>query len=204
MARKIKIFAGPNTYSFHKIYFEEADEILVGCDSGLSYLLDNDMRIDLAVGDFDSLSPDKVQSVYDKAKKIIALPKEKNSTDLAAALDYVYNNMIFDVIEVYGGLGGRIDHMIANLNLMKRYPISFRDDKHLLFVLRKGLHEIVNVHKYISFFALEDVFSLTLQGFKYELQDYYLSTSDSLGVSNEGSGIVDFSKGRLLVVCSNE
>ncbi|MGE0003435.1 MAG: thiamine diphosphokinase [Candidatus Izemoplasmatales bacterium] len=204
MSRKIKIFAGPNTYRFQDVYFEEADEFLVGVDSGCQYLIDANIRMQLAVGDFDSLNPKYRQRVDEMADQVLNLPFRKDMTDLAYALDWIYNNMTYDQIEVYGGLGGRIDHLLANLNLLKRYEVTFRDSTHKVFLLRKGKHRIENLHRYISFFATEDVYDLQLHGFSYELDDYFLSTTDSVCVSNQGSGVVEFSKGKLMVVCSNE
>jgi thiamine pyrophosphokinase len=204
MYKKIKIFCGPNTYNFKSLYFEEANEFLVGIDSGLEYLLDINKQIDLAVGDFDSINVDVFNKIKDKCKNIIHLEKDKNMTDIAYALDYIYNNMDYDDIEVYGGISGRIDHLLANLNLICKYDFSLRDDHHYIFMLKKGKHEINNFKKYVSFFALEDVFNLTLQGFKFNLDSYYLGINDSLCVSNEGSGIVEFNKGKLLVVMSDD
>jgi thiamine pyrophosphokinase len=204
MYNKIKIFCGPNDYDFAHLYFEESDEFLVGVDSGLEYLQSLDKDIDLAVGDFDSIDPVKYEKVKEKCRHIIKLSPEKNMTDLAYALDYVYNNMDYQVIEVYGGLTRRIDHLLANINLIKKYNFTIKDDNHFVFLLSKGKHQIDNYKKYISFFAIEDVYNLNIRGFKFSVDNYYLSTNDSLCVSNEGSGEVEFSKGKLLVVCSNE
>lgn len=204
MYKKIKIFCGPNTYNFKSLYFEEANEFLVGIDSGLEYLMNIEKQVDLAVGDFDSINLEVLNKIKSKCKKIINLEKDKNMTDLAYALDYIYNNMDYDNIEVFGGISGRIDHLLANLNLISKYNFSLKDDHHYIYMLSKGKHEINNFKKYVSFFALEDVFSLTLQGFKFNLDSYYLSTNDSLCVSNEGSGIVEFNKGKLLVVMSDD
>ena len=112
--------------------------------------------------------------------------------------------MDYEMIEIYGGVGGRIDHLLANMNLLKRFDLTFKDNQHYIYTLRKGKHKIENYHRYISFFALEDVYNLSLKGFKYELNNYYLSTSDSLCVSNEGSGELEFSKGKLLVISSDD
>ncbi|MFA7560757.1 MAG: thiamine diphosphokinase [Candidatus Izemoplasmatales bacterium] len=204
MSKKIKIFAGPNNYDFKSLYFEESDEFLVGIDSGLYYLLDNNLKIDLAVGDFDSINPKYIPMIKQRADKVIELEKAKNMTDLAFALDYLYNNMDYDAIEVYGGISGRIDHFLANLNLISKYNFTLRDNKHLIYIISKGRYDIENYKKYISFFALEDVYGLTLNGFKFNLDSYYLSTQDSLCVSNEGSGVVEFSKGKLLVIMSDD
>lgn len=204
MFDKIKIVIGPNDYHFHRLYFEEVNEFIIGVDSGLEYLLDFHKDIDLAVGDFDSINPDTYHKIKSKCKKIIHLEKRKNKTDLAYALEYVYENYDYKQIEVYGGISGRIDHFIANLNLMKKYRFSLKDDYHYMFILNKGRHHIDNFKKYISFFAIEDVYDLQLKGFKYSLDNYYLSTSDSLSVSNEGSGDLSFSKGKLLVIMSED
>jgi len=204
MYKKIKVFCGPNTYDFKKLYFEEINEYLVGVDSGLEYLLNIDKQIDLAVGDFDSINSSSFEKIKEKCKEIIKLEKDKSMTDIAFALDYIYNNMDYDQIEVYGGISGRIDHFLANLNLISKYEFSMRDDYHYIYFLKKGKHEINNFKKYVSFFALEDVYGLTMKGFKFNLDSYYLSTNDSLCVSNEGSGVIEFTKGKLLVIMSDD
>lgn len=204
MFDKIKIITGPNDYHFNRLYFEEVNEMIVGVDSGLEYLVDFHKDIDLAVGDFDSIKQDLYERVKPKCKKIIKLEKRKNKTDLAYALEYIYNHYDYKQIEVIGGISGRIDHFYANLNLMKKYRFSLKDDHHYIYILNKGQHHIDNYKKYISFFAIEDIYGLQLKGFKYELDDYYLSTSDSLSVSNEGSGDLSFSKGKLLVIMSED
>ncbi|MGD9909097.1 MAG: thiamine diphosphokinase [Candidatus Izemoplasmatales bacterium] len=204
MSRNIKIFTGPNNYQLENVYIEEENEILIGVDSGCEELIKHQIIFDYAIGDFDSIHSEYLSLLKKYAKQIISLPKMKDMTDLAFTLDYIYNNLTYDEVFVYGGIGGRIDHLLANLNLMKRFSLSFKDNHHHIYTLKKGRYAINNVHKYISFFALEDVYELTLRGFKYELDQYLLTTSDSIGVSNEGSGSLEFSKGRLLVVCSNE
>lgn len=204
MSKKVKIFCGPNNYDFRKLYFEEANEYIVGVDSGLAYLVDHQIKIDLAIGDFDSIDAKYLDEIKNRSVHMIELDKEKNMTDLAFTIDYIYNNMAYDEVEVFGGIGGRIDHLLANLNLLKRYDISLKDNSHFMFVLKKGKHKIENFHRYISFFAIEDCYNLSLKGFKFDLDNYYLSTNDSLCVSNEGSGEIEFSKGRLLVISSDD
>jgi thiamine pyrophosphokinase len=158
------------------------------------------MHIDLAIGDFDSINPLYLAKIHELDSTIIRLDKEKNMTDLAYAIDYLYHNIAYDSIQIFGGIGGRIDHLYANINLLKRYDLTFIDNHSKLFSLKKGKYHIDNTHHYISFFAIEDVYGLSINGFKYELDNYYLSAADSICVSNEGSGDIHFSKGRLLVI----
>ncbi len=200
MPTKIKIFTGPNNYDIDQLYFQEADEMLVGVDSGLEYLINHHMSIDLAIGDFDSIDPKYVVQLGLISHKVIKLEPEKNMTDLAFAIDYLYQNYDYEVIEVYGGIGGRIDHLLANINLLKRYDLRFIDNHNRVFTLKKGRYHLDNTHHYISFFAIEDVYDLNIKGFKYELDNYYLNASDSICVSNEGSGDITFTKGKLLVI----
>ncbi len=204
MFDKIKIFCGPNDYDFDHLYFEEANEFLVGVDSGLEYLGKLDKEIDLAVGDFDSINPEKYKDIKNKCLHIIKLDKDKAMTDLAFTLDYIYNNMDYNEIEVYGGISGRVDHFLANVNLIKKFDFTMKDDKHYIYMLRKGKHKINNYKKYISFFAIEDCYNLSARGFKFPLNNYYLSINDSLCVSNEGNGEVEFTKGKMLVICNDD
>ena len=200
MSSKIKVFCGPNNYKLDNLYFEEANEILVGVDSGLEYLVDHHMKIDFAIGDFDSIKPEYLDKIQALSKELVRLDKEKNMTDLAYAIDYLYNHLDYESIEVYGGIGGRVDHLLANINLLKRYDLKFVDNHNKIFTLKKGVYHINNTHHYISFYAIEDVYNFSIKGFKYELENYYLNSSDSICVSNEGSGEIAFSKGRLLVI----
>jgi thiamine pyrophosphokinase len=204
MFDKIKIFCGPNDYNFNSLYFEEDNEYIVGVDSGLEYLETLSKPIDLAVGDFDSIDKKKYDSIKSKCIKIIKLNPEKNMTDLAYTLDYIYNNIDYNEIEVYGGISGRVDHLLANLNLIRKYSFSIRDDKHYIFILSKGKHKVNNYKKYISFFAVEDVYNFSLKGFKYNVNNYYLSSNDSLCVSNEGNGEIEFTKGKVLVISNDD
>ncbi|MBI9010279.1 MAG: thiamine diphosphokinase [Tenericutes bacterium] len=204
MYDKVKIFCGPNDYDFNSLYFEESNEYIVGVDSGLEYLEKLNKPIDLAVGDFDSIKKEKYEKLKNNCLEIVKLKPEKNLTDLAFTLDYVYNNIDYNEIEIYGGISGRVDHLLANLNLIKKYEFSMRDNKHFIYILKKGNHKVNNYKKYISFFAIEDVYNFSLKGFKFDLNNYYLSSSDSLCVSNEGNGEIEFTKGKVLVISSND
>jgi thiamine pyrophosphokinase len=204
MGLKVKIFAGPKDYDPNILYRAEEDELLVGVDAGIDLMFATGLAVDLAVGDFDSISTETAERARREAAVVVELPEEKDVTDLAYCLDYLYNHYVYDSIVVYGGLGGRVDHLVANINLMKKYDLVFIDGIRKAYVLRKGVHRIDNIHKYVSFFALEDVYGLGIRGFRYELSNHYLGTSDSLCVSNSGSGEVAFTKGRLLVIETDE
>lgn len=204
MSRRVVFCCGPLDYRLEELYVAMEGDYLVGVDTGLSAVIQAGWNADLAVGDFDSLEEPYRDHPEQYAKTVIRLDVKKDKTDLAFALEWVYDHMDYDSLLVLGGIGGRIDHFLANVNLLKKFDMTLLDKHHKIFLLRKGIHRIENTHDYVSFFAVEDVYDLTIKGFEYELDHYYLSSADSLCVSNRGSGEVAFSKGRLLVVFSRE
>jgi thiamine pyrophosphokinase len=204
MSRRVVLFCGPVDYVVSDLYLPQEHDTLIGVDAGLGALIKAGLKADIAVGDFDSLPEADVEELDRHAQTILRLDVKKDKTDLAYALAWVYDNMDYDSILVFGGIGGRIDHFLANVNLLKKYDMTLMDKRHRIILLKKGTHRVDNPYDYVSFFALEDVYDLTIKGFDYELDHYYLATTDSLCVSNRGSGEVAFSKGRLLVVFSND
>jgi thiamine pyrophosphokinase len=107
-------------------------------------------------------------------------------------------------ITIYGGLGNRIDHSIANIMLLKLGDIKIVTENEIMYVLDPGTYVINNKYDYISFFAVEDIVGLNLKDFEYELNDYDLSTEDPLCISNKGKGTVSFEEGLLLVIHQKE
>ncbi len=94
-------------------FLEEIDDCgaLVVCCDGAYKWAKGRLRIDMNVGDFDSL--DEVPcpppaEIY---------PAEKNFTDGEIALEKLLKSGA-DEIEIYGGGGGRDDHFFGNLHLL--------------------------------------------------------------------------------------
>jgi len=199
----IKIFAGPLDYNISKLYCEDEEEYIVGVDHGALLLLQNNIKIDLAIGDFDSVTETEYKLINEVAIETLKFPAKKNQTDLYLAIDAV-SKMDYDKIIVYGGIGGRFDHSFANLRLLKYRGIMIVSKDTVLYILKPGTHHIKNKHKYISFFALEDILDLTISGFKYEKTEFKLIVDDPLGISNEGEGTLYFTNGLLLVIHQDE
>lgn len=199
----VKIFAGPLNYDLNKLYSKDEDEFNVGVDYGALMLLRNNTKIDLAIGDFDSVTKEEYEHIKKSAVETKKFPAKKKSTDLYLAIEDVLE-MDFRKIIIYGGMGGRFDHSYANLSLLRLGNISIITEEAILYALQPGTHHIENKHKYISFFALEDIFDLTIKGFLYEKYNFKLLVDDPLCISNEGKGTVSFTKGLLLVMHQDE
>ena len=184
--------------------FDFKDSIVVGVDKGAYLAYQNNIKLDYAIGDFDSITSAQLKELYTYCK-VIKLNPIKDVTDTMYALDMFKN---YEKLIVLGAtLGKRIDHFIANLKLFYTYPnLVMIDDYSYILRCDMSLNFQKDEYKYYSFFALEDVYDLSLKGFKYELENYFLSHTSALGVSNEidGNTSLTYSKGKLLLIKTKE
>lgn len=200
---KCKIIVGPRNYDLKDILIIEDDDFIIGADQGAFILASNGYKFDLALGDYDSVNDDEMLLIKKYAAEVKTYPSRKDDTDSYLAVkEALYRG--YQEIEIIGGIGGRLDHTLANINLLKLGNITMSTNNEVVYLLDPGKYDVENNFKYISFFALEDVSNLTLVGFKYELEDIQLDTNDPLCISNEGQGSISFSEGLILVIHQNE
>lgn len=192
-----------------------ADRI-IAVDRGLKFCWEYDLCPDCIVGDFDSL-PAGILENYEKnpAVTIRRLVPEKDDSDTECAM-HMAMELAPDSLVLLGGTGTRIDHMLANLQLLayagaRGIPMYLADPYNLVTVLfgPTVLRKEEQFGDYVSFFALGDeVRGLTLRGFKYPLTDHHLTnTSCGLTLSNEitaGEATVDFASGMLVMIQSRD
>ncbi len=153
-------------------------------------------------GDLDSVSEEVLQKYKKVGVQIKRFPKEKNFTDGELVLQYVAQKN-YDKIIIIGGLGGRKDHELTNLNLIFKFKnLSFITEQEEIFGIEKDKVILFQRGKTISFVPFsEKVESLTLKGVKYPLDKYTLHRGDSICMSNiiiEDRCKISFHKGRLL------
>ncbi len=186
---------------------------IIGVDRGALTLVKQGIRPHLAIGDFDSVTESEFELIKESALEMFELPAEKNETDTEVALNVAIAKQATEVF-IYGALGGRIDHSLANIRLLLQFAkkgmsITLVNQKNALTVLSPGQHEIKHPGlPYISFFALEStVENLTLKHLKYPLQNYTLAQDDIRCISNETIEPlfnVSFSNGYLLMIYSRD
>ena len=158
---------------------------------------------DLLVGDFDSLG------THPAGVPVRVFPVEKDDTDMGLALEEGFSRGYRDFV-LYGADGGRMDHYLANLQLLggvsrrnaaARMVCDGCDVYALtdgeLALPRRDPGTIVSVFCHGS--CAEGV---TLKGLRYPLHRALLSCDRPLGVSNEYMSevaSVTVEKGTLLV-----
>lgn len=179
---------------------------VIAADGGLETLRKAGITPDLIIGDFDSL-----QSPLPEGN-VIRLPVEKDDTDTMAAVRRALalgcNNII-----IYGGLGGRLDHSLANLQLL--LYISRNGAKAFLVgdgvvctaVTNGGLRLAKRDRGTVSVFSADSAAEgVAIEGLKYTLNEYTMSNFLPLGVSNEFIGreaLIKVGQGSLLIICQD-
>lgn len=150
-----------------------------------------------------------------KEIKVIRLRPEKDDSDTQSAMNYAIQNGA-KRITILGATGNRVDHLMANFGLLvlaknQGVEVILADQYNYMKLVSDGeiIKKSEQFGKYISFFPLGgDVTGLTLEGFKYLLDHYRLTTADSgLTVSNEivsEKAKVTYQSGTLLMIMSRD
>ena len=90
---------------------------------------------------------------------------------------------------------------------MERLPkVEMLDNNSHMYIMDSYISIKQNYYKFISFFALSDTI-ISLEGFRFPLNNYRLSNMDPLTISNELTapiGVVTLKGGRILVIQSKE
>ncbi|HIS26120.1 MAG TPA: thiamine diphosphokinase [Candidatus Pullilachnospira intestinigallinarum] len=189
---------------------------LLAVDGGLAFCYVNRLRPDCIMGDFDSVAPEVIQWYRSQGGiPIREYNPVKDATDTCIALDYAMEQGSSE-IAILGGTGTRLDHVLCNIQILKRAYVkgvsAFLLDSHNRIQLPVQKDFTIEKDRqygtYVSFFPLgEEVEGLTLEGFKYPLDHYRLRNLEGLGVSNEitaGIAHVSWEAGILVMIESRD
>lgn len=204
MKRKQKtcFIVGAGSFSGMSI-LPKAEDLVIGADGGYCYLKKMGIEPQILLGDFDSL-----EMVPDH-RHLIRHSPVKDDTDMALAVAYAEKEG-YERFFLYGGMGGRLDHTIANIQLLtgmarrglEAYLIgegsilTTIDSERICFGKEaKGV---------ISVFSMGSTSSgIWERGLKYPLADAHMTCDKTLGVSNEFTGCessVEVQEGTLLIM----
>lgn len=164
---------------------KSGNPLIIAADGGLTQLDKINIVPDIVVGDFDSLNFEPAHPF------VIKLPREKDDTDIyRAAIEGLLRGC--DCFFIFGGLGGRLDHTFANIQILKH--LSEKNARGFLFgdgfaatVIRSSSFALpAKKEGVISVFSLSDVSEgVTLEGLYYPLRDATITSSYPVGISNE-------------------
>ncbi|WP_260631411.1 thiamine diphosphokinase [Neobacillus niacini] len=196
--------------------YKQENEVWVGVDRGVFTLINMNITPQIAFGDFDSVTKQELMIIEENVENMKIYKPEKNETDMELALNWAIEQRP-DLIRVFGASGGRLDHFLANVQLLVKplmednnVKIFLIDKQNIISLKGPGSYKIKmrSDKKYISFVPLTlSVKGLTLEGFKYPLKNRHISIGSTLCISNElvsDNGTFSFSEGILLVIRSND
>lgn len=194
-------------------YAPEVD-FWIGADEGAIYVINQSLPLQMAVGDFDSITKSEKQQLHSKAKSIKTYPEEKKETDLELsimhAIDFEPSLIMF-----FGVTGGRIDHTLINIQLLYRLikrgiKAQIIDSSNTIELYQPGSHKVQKniMYPYISFIPLsETVKDLSLYGFYYPLENKTIKWGSTLCLSNKiilEMGSFSFKDGTLILIKSRD
>lgn len=185
----------------------DSTDLIIGADRGYLVLEKNGINPDAVIGDFDSYDG-KVE-----CENVLRFPVKKDFTDSDLAIKYAIEKG-YKKIQIYGAIGGALDHTIANLSLLAFYSkqgidISFVSDESIVFAITNSSIEFLGEAKgRISVFSFDDkAYGVCEKGLLYELDNAELKNSIPLGVSNEFKGQpskISVEKGTLILYTLKE
>lgn len=168
-------------------------EFIIGVDSGLKFLYRNQIMPTHIVGDFDSVDP-AVITFYKNETQVPTREfnpvKDASDTEIALKLAI---ELGAGQVWIIGGTGTRLDHVMANMQMMK-FALdagvkAYILDKHnrISLVEREIVLNKADAYgPYFSVFPLGGcVEQFCIEGAKYPLKNHTLSPYNSLCVSNQ-------------------
>ena len=179
---------------------------IICADGGVEHCKKCGFTPDVIIGDMDSYEGSVDES------KLIKYPAEKDDTDTSLCIKYAIEKG-YENIEIFGAVGGRIDHTIANLQLLlfankNGVNCTLKDSAETVFLLQNETKNLsVKEGTIVSLFAVSvKVEDITLKGLKYPLKKANLYNDFPLGISNvavENEIEIAVGNGMLLVVISH-
>ena len=182
-------------------------DLLIAVDGGLHACTAQGLSPSLLVGDLDSFGDAPLPDL-----PICRFPVKKDETDTYLAyLEGVKRG--YSHFEIYGGLGGRADHTIANLQLLRRIAgegnvaALIGKAERMIAVSNRSMELKTYPNQSLGVFALSEICEgVSIAGAVYELENGTLKNDFPLGVSNTALGesvTLSVKKGILLAVLSD-
>ena len=214
--RFVIISGGHIDDAFALNYLEENKyDCMIAADSGMNFLHRNGLVPDIIAGDFDSVQSSSLQHFQGLNNvQVIKLNPVKDDTDTEFVIREAIRSGATEII-VLGATGTRLDHVLANVNLLgigleENVAIELVDAHNRIRMI-DDLLEIKKSNQFGSFVSIlpvkGDAKGVTLTGMKYPLQDAVVSCFSSLGISNEiveKKAKISIKEGALLVIESRD
>lgn len=180
---RIIIVASSPYQTFNKYEYLDGD-YLIGIEDGAYQIIKQNLRLDLAIGDFDTTNN------FDIIKQHAVILKQyspiKDEIDLELAFKYIISNNFKGEIIVYNACMGRMDHELITIKLLKKYHnlqiTLINETESIKYITTDVLIEKGN--KRFSLIPFENV-TLEIINAKYSIPKTILTSNDVYTSSNK-------------------
>jgi len=211
MNRTIAIIAGGffHNREFLKQEIAKIDDPFIICADGAArYAAYFDIVPDMIVGDMDSIEEEMLNDLVQRGSEVHMYRTDKDETDTQLALQHAIDMEPREIL-IFGALGGRIDHSLANISLLvmaadEGVPAKIVDESCELFAVKNSCEIKGEKGGTVSLLPLSsEVTGITIRGFEYPLADGVMRVGTPYGISNRLSGPeghISIASGCLLIV----
>ncbi|MBP3678135.1 MAG: thiamine diphosphokinase [Agathobacter sp.] len=194
---------------------ENKYDCMIAADSGMDFLYQNEIVPDIIAGDFDSVASESL--VYFQGLnnvQVMKLNPIKDDTDTEFVIREAIRRGASE-ITLLGATGTRLDHVLANVNLLgigleEGVAIELVDAHNRVRMIKDSI-QISKNEQFGSFVSVlpvkGDAKGVTLEGMKYPLNEADVTCFSSLGISNEiveEVASISVKQGVLLVIESRD
>jgi thiamine pyrophosphokinase len=189
MSETVVVFSGGSSISdWHRTALVD-DATVIGVDSGIDRAHEAGVAVDVAVGDFDSVTARGLLDAERAGAKVIRHPSDKDRTDLELAIDQAIDCQPTRIVFLAMS-GGRSDHELAGLMLLsdprlRPFDVDVFLADALVTVVQQRRTLTGRVGDVVSLIPVGgNCFGVTTSGLRYPLDDDVLRASSGRGVSN--------------------
>ena len=203
-AHVVVVFAGGEPPSAEVAGWLPSGAFVIAADSGLDHAHRLGFQADLLVGDLDSVSLNAADRHDGEVQRY---SEDKDYTDLELAMEAAVPRS--DLVMVVGGHGGRLDHLLANAELLADHRwysvrVVWLAGEDLVTVVRHRARLHGKPGDLVSLIPLGGhAIGVTTEGLQWSLEDAVLSAGSTRGVSNrlvDNSALVSVRQGALLAI----
>ena len=190
-----------------------AHQLVIAADSGLHGAIDLGLRVNVVIGDMDSVDKAVLAAVEANGTTVTQLPRDKDSTDAELALLKAAEMGATKIVLITKG-GGRLDHELGVFAVLqnpslRHCTIQAMWDNSILHLIH-GPASVTITGKQgsnVGLIAAGGAASgITTTGLKWALANETLAPHSSRGISNqlvEETAVISLQEGSLFVVQSS-
>lgn len=189
MSQSVLVFCGGDAPSESTLALIGTCDLVIAADSGVDHALAAGVTLDVAVGDFDSVSDVGLAAARASGAQIQEHARDKDETDFELALKSAVSMGATD-IAVVAIDGGRLDHQLANLlaladPALRGANVRAYTRNEIITVVRDSATLTGQPGTVVSLIPVGSrVSGITSSGLSYPLEGDSLSATSSRGVSN--------------------